>query len=206
MILIMESWTLSKIQKALSESNLQVIRISDLQNLLGLKNRNTTYKLTQRLIKKEILTSLIGGKYLVKTNPPAEFIIANILCEPSYISLESALSYYGILPQFPFAITSITSRKSRKYEVKTINKTFIYSRISSRWFWGYEKKDGFLIATPEKALLDILYFDSKGISNLDPKELDITQLRREEIMKLLESFETVAKYPKLKIILNMLND
>lgn len=100
------------------------------------------------------------GLYSLKTDPPSEEEVANALYKPSYISFEYALAYYNILPEMPYTITSATTKPTRLFTTQT--KTFSYHTIKKRVFTGYLlKKNGdkaFLIAEPEKALVDYLYF------------------------------------------------
>lgn len=77
------------------------------------------------------------------------------------MSLETALSFYGILDQFPYTVTSITTKKTR--EVKCRGKVFSYSQIKKDYFNGFKKQDNFLIAHPEKAVFDFAYFAYNGL-------------------------------------------
>ena len=120
---------------------------------------------------KKIIQKLLKGKYLFLLNSTNDFYLANFMHQPSYVSLESALSFYGIISGFPYRISSITPKKSRTITVG--KKEFSYSKIRSDLFWGYEKKEDFLIAEREKALLDYIYFYLKGLRTIDWKALDI---------------------------------
>ncbi|MBQ4407770.1 MAG: hypothetical protein II852_12280 [Bacteroidales bacterium] len=86
--------------------------------------------------------------------------IANKMYRPSYISLHSALSFYGIIPEEVVSITSVTTMKTNQF----VNDfgTYTYQKVKRNLFFGYEPKllqDGraMLFATPEKAILDLLY-------------------------------------------------
>ena len=116
----------------------------------------------ERQTKEGLFFRLKKGLYALKTDPPSEVEIANFLYRPSYISFEYALAYYNILPEMPYLVTSATTKPSRLF---TTNSTsYSYRSIKEEIYTGYylEKKDGksFLIAEPEKALLDHLYFVS----------------------------------------------
>lgn len=101
--------------------------------------------------------------------------VAFLIYEPSYISLESVLSYYNFIPEKVFAITSVTTKQTRKFSNDFGN--FIYRKISPKLFFGYniiQSKNGkYLFADPEKALLDYLYLNSGQINNLD----DVKEIR-----------------------------
>lgn len=86
--------------------------------------------------------------------------VANKIYSPSYISIHSALSFYGIIPEEVFSITSVTTLKTNKFANDF--GTYTYQTIKRDLFFGYEPKimsDGraMLFATPEKAILDLLY-------------------------------------------------
>jgi predicted transcriptional regulator of viral defense system len=88
------------------------------------------------------------------------FQIANRVYPPSYVSLESALAYYHLIPETVYAITSVGTRKTR-YLSSDLGE-FHYRTIQSTYYFGYqpiETREGhrFLMAEPEKAILDFLY-------------------------------------------------
>lgn len=91
---------------------------------------------------------------------PHPFCVANSLRKCSYVSLQSALSYHGMIPEYVPAVTSVTT--ARPEEVDTPDGRFIFRHVQQRLFFGYVEKEigpaqTALIATPEKALLDLLY-------------------------------------------------
>ena len=135
---------------------------------------DTFYLYIRKLIRLHILEKLERGIYIIKDRPPHEYNIANILHAPSYISFETALNFYGILSQFPYEITSATVGKSIQ---KTIHDTmYSYAHIQPSLFFGYQKKDGHLIAEPEKALLDQLYFAARGLRQFPIDEYDLSRI------------------------------
>jgi hypothetical protein len=166
----------------------------EVAKLFGVKEDNTAYKLLQRLKSKGVLTRVKKGLYLVRNSDFSSFRLANLLLQPSYVSLESALSYYGILAQFPFAVTSITPKRAQELQVN--KKEFAYSHVKADIYWGYQKDKDFLIARPEKALLDILYFASRGMRRLHANELDLSTLNKQ----LLCDYVKQAKYPPLELL------
>lgn len=187
----MERLSQSEIIKKLTSEELSLFTISDFKKLFSIKKDNTLYKIIERLTKKGILKRLIKRKYLFSLLSPSDFQIANFIYSPSYISLESALSFYGIITQFPYQITSITSKKTKNIE--TLNKEFIFFHIKKELFFGYEKKEMFLIALPEKALLDYLYFAAKGLRVFERGEFDLRKINK----KLFFEFVKKAKNKQL---------
>ncbi|OGD87689.1 hypothetical protein A2936_02105 [Candidatus Uhrbacteria bacterium RIFCSPLOWO2_01_FULL_47_25] len=166
------------IQQKIKALNLRFITPPLLASLLNRTNRNTVYKTLQRLEKYQVLTRLKKGQYLVTGADVPEFVIANFIVKPSYISLESALAHYGVIAQFTYTITSATTQRAQKiiYE----KREFEYSKINPRFFWGYEKQKSVMIARPEKACLDYLYLAAKGLRNSDINEWDLTSLNKNQ--------------------------
>lgn len=110
--------------------------------------------------KEGLFLRLKKGLYTLKTDLPNEKEIANALYKPSYISLEYALAYYGLLLESPYTITSITTKPTRLFTVNSL--AYSYKSFSPKAYTGYvlkkESWGGFLIAEPEKALADYDYF------------------------------------------------
>lgn len=177
----MKTYALSEIIMTLKKQNISLFTISDFARLFNLKNDNTLYKKIQRLEKKKIIKKIINGKYLFCISHANEFEIAHFIMNPSYISLESALSFYGIMAGFSYSITSITVRASKTIIIE--EKEFSYSHINQSLFWGYEKNGQSLIANREKALLDYCYFSLKGLRTpLDFNEIDVTQIDKTKLL------------------------
>lgn len=175
----METLSTADIIKTLEKKDISLFTLADFSRLFGLKNRQTLYKIIQRLEKAGVIEKLIKGRYYYCFNLGPAFRTANFLYSPSYISLESALSIYGIITGFPYKITSITTQKSKL--INADNREFQYSQIADKLFWGYELKDGFLLADKEKALLDYIYFGTKGLRNLEFDEMDFSQIDKRKL-------------------------
>jgi len=117
--------------------------------------------------KNGFLMRLKNGRYLF-TQDRARVKgdeVASFLYGPSYLSLETALAWYGFIPEMVYAYVSVTSRINRRF----INElgTFIYRHIKPQLFWGYAEIQTeyghILIAEPEKALLDYIYLNLRRI-------------------------------------------
>jgi predicted transcriptional regulator of viral defense system len=188
--------SISTIIKGLKQKEVSLFTPSDFKKFFKIKKKNTAYKILERLTKKGILNRLIKRKYFFVFSESDDFQIANFLYSPSYISLESALSFYGIITQFPYQITSIAPKKTRT--IKTIDKKFSYSHIKPQLFFNYEKKEKFLIASPEKALFDYLYFCSKGLKNFEKDDFDLKIIDKKKFLILLKE----TKQENLRKFLN----
>lgn len=114
------------------------------------------------LIKKGELIALKRGLYIpgveLDLPIPHEFLIANHLCGPSYVSTETALWYWGMIPERVYEVTSITLQSSKTY--RTPVGRFSFRHLKSPYYsFGIKRielapKQIALIATKEKALCD----------------------------------------------------
>jgi len=117
---------------------------------------------------------------------PHPFLIANRLIAPSYVSLQSALAYYDLIPESVPQVLSITS-KLRSKVIETSLGSFRYHNIQSPLFSGFSLvqvsiDQSAYLARPEKALLDLIYLtkqshtpeylDSLRLQNLDQLDMD----------------------------------
>ncbi|MFZ3085887.1 MAG: hypothetical protein WA097_04470 [Candidatus Hydromicrobium sp.] len=185
----MESITVDKATKILYAKGVSLFSINDAKKVFNIEKDNTLYKLLQRLEKKDIIKRIENGKYLFSFLEVSDFEIANFLTSPSYISLESALSFYGILSQFPYTITSITSKKSKRviYE----DKEYEFNHMESKYLYGFFKKNNFLIASPEKALIDELYFIAKKLRIISLEELDLTNINKKHLKSIVKKYDYI---------------
>lgn len=98
-----------------------------------------------------------------------DMYLANKIYAPSYVSLETALSHYSMIPEVSMSVTSITAKATRRF--KNQHGLFTYQSVQTKAFCGYtiENHKGFdvLIAEPEKALVDYVYFKTLRKAKLD---------------------------------------
>lgn len=121
-------------------------------------------------VKKGLLERVVKGIYKFKeVKIEDEFYLASYLDQNSYVSLESALSFYGMIPEYPFSITSVTINKTKK--ISTSKGSFFYRKIKKELFFGFRiiSKDKYFyqMALPEKALFDFIYLNQKQIKSRD---------------------------------------
>ena len=135
---------------------------------------------------------------------------AGKICAPSYISLHTALSFYGIIPEAVVEITSVTTQKTCRYE-NTFGQ-FSYQTIRPRLFWGFEPKmmrDGrqYMMATPEKAIIDLLYLYPQYSTLDEMRELRFDddwmreELNKERLMEYAERIGSPALTKRIKLSL-----
>jgi len=196
----METISKQKAIQILIQKNISLLDIGTAQKIFSFQKENSLYKFLQRLEKANLLKRVVKGKYLFSLKEINDYELANLLLTPSYLSLESALSFYGILAQFPYTITSVTPLKTKKIIYN--EKEFEFAHLKKEYFFGYVKKDNFLIALPEKALLDELYFISKGLIRISLDELNLSLINRNKLGRMAEYYKflplenMVKKYVK----------
>jgi len=150
---------LIEIQNKLIESKLKVFSKLEFRRILQ-ATPISAQKLLERYTKRGVFVRLKGGLYALKTNYPSAYLIANKLYKPSYISFETALSYYSIIPEVVYSYTSATTRTTREFDVD--NQIFLFHKLKKSAFAGYKlteiNGEKVLFAEPEKALADYLYY------------------------------------------------
>lgn len=147
-----------------------VFKYVDLLKWFPNDNEQTIKQNLKSWVKKESLERIIKGIYKLKeTEIKEEFLLASYFNENSYISLESALSFYGMIPEYPYSITSVTTKKTKKFT--TNYGIFSYRKIKPDLFFGFKLITGnnylYRLATPEKALFDFIYLNQREIKTPD---------------------------------------
>jgi predicted transcriptional regulator of viral defense system len=110
---------------------------------------------------------------------PHPFLVANHLVRPSYVSLQSALAYYGMIPEYVPTTTSVTTDRPRAFD--TPLGKYSFRHIKKERFFAYrveqaaENQEAFL-AVPEKALLDQVYLRAGGDAAAYLKSLRLQNL------------------------------
>lgn len=173
------------------------------------------------LIKSGELIALKKGLYIpgIETDlkGPDLFLIANHLWGPSYVSLESALSYWGLIPERVYEVSSITIKLSKKY--KTPRGRFSYRVMPSPYYSfgtiSIELSPGqvAIIATPEKALCDkILTTAGLALRSttqtlrflLEDLRIDKESLRKLKLKELRSWIEDAPKKESLSMLVKTL--
>jgi hypothetical protein len=162
----------------------------DAQTLLNLlSDYRKPREWIRRMVKKGELIRLKNGFYLIagKLKQGKDTIIpyeqiANLLYGPSYVSLEWALSFYGMIPERVHTVTSMTLGRTKEYH--TPIGDFAYYPLSSiSYSVGVEQKKAsdsigrFLMASPEKALADLVFKTCKGL-NKEQLKIELLESKR----------------------------
>ncbi len=131
---------------------------------------------------------------------PHPFLIANHIVRHSYVSLQSALDHYGLIPEHVPVVTSITTSRPGHWETSLGN--FDYRHVKTDLFFGYRMEDVSggqvaLVATPEKALFDLLYLQPGSDQPAYLQELRLQNLESLDLSALLGLAENSGS-PKLR--------
>jgi len=165
--------------------------------------------------KKGYLVKLRNGWYCFReflSVPDHHFLIANSIYEPSYVSHQQALAFYGMIPEHIVDSVSVSTRKTNTFVVN--GRNFKYYSINKKLYFGYCFKElsvnglkrNFVIAEPEKAILDFLYiFDFyRTERDIEDLRLNNTVLRKNINWKKLTTyaarFELVSLEKKISMI------
>ena len=120
---------------------------------------------------------------------PHPYLVANRMVRGSYVSLQSAMAHYGLIPEYVAVTTSVTTARPARWE--TSLGAYQYRHIKAGLFYGYRHIDlgagqQAFVASPEKALLDLVYLQPGGdalpyiqglrLGNLE--RLDVDELGR----------------------------
>ncbi|MFH1713036.1 MAG: hypothetical protein ABH896_02505 [Candidatus Jacksonbacteria bacterium] len=139
-----------------------------------------------RLVKQKKLVRLLRGYYTLNLARVDWEQLACELIQPSYISFEYALNYYGIIDQIPMRITLATTKKGREYELP--GQIFEYSHFTPKVYFGYQIQGNMVIAEREKALLDELYLISLKKRHLSLEGLNLNQINKKLFNQWLRKF------------------
>lgn len=161
---------------------------------------------------KGYIKKIIKGFYFfTDTNLNDYFLyaISNQINRPSYISLETAFSYYNFIPEAVFSVTAVTTKKTNNFN--TGIGSFSYRHIKKTLFFAYDvieidKKLKFKIAEPEKAILDFLYLNTSINSLDDIKGLRLSKeaLREKLNLEKLKVYLKVFQSKKLELRIEIL--
>jgi len=168
-----------------------------------------------RWTKQNLLVKLRNSWYsfpdYLKT-PNIQYFVANKIYSPSYISLHSALAFYGIIPEAIVQTTAVSSLKKANFE-NTFG-LFSYQQILQELMFGNEQKTflnkhSLIFATPEKAILDLLYLYPQYNNEQEIIELRFDEefmqedLNVERLNEFTEKFQSKTLKNRVKLLLKI---
>ncbi len=187
-----------QVQEELKSSGLAVFTPREFYDVFGTSPKTGSVFISRNL-KSGLFLKLRNNYYMLKDSHPPLYSIANRLYQPSYISLESALSHYGIIPEVVYTVTSVTTKPTREF--KTPKSVFSYQRIKKSIFTGYSpvtiEGNVVLLAEPEKALADYLYFVDLKKSSLNDR-LNLKSIHKGRLLNFIKLFKRGSLLKKIK--------
>ena len=167
-----------------------------------------------RWVKTGKIYQLRRGLYSIappyQRRQPHPFLVANHLQKASYVSLQSALSIYGLIPEV--VNTTISVSMGRPERLETPLGTYEFRHIKTELLFGYQMielvEQSALVATPEKALLDLIYLQPGSDSAAYLKELRLQnteKLDKDLLRKQSEKFNTPKLQNAVKGILQLMS-
>lgn len=187
-----------ELSKVLRRHKMYLFTLGDIKNLFPKEKDKTIKNNFIRWLSKRYFVRLKRDLYefveLGLDSKVPDLYIANKLYAPSYVSMETALSIYSIIPDIAAGVTSVTSRSTRTFKNKY--GAFFYRSCQNRAFTGYSlmSYEGFKVyfADKEKALADFLYFRLRSGGLLDFVEERLNK----KILKKLD-WKKAFRYAKL---------
>lgn len=176
--------------KQISDIGLLVFTPVEFAGIFGVSEKTASVFISRGL-KNGMFIKLRNGFYSLSEPYIHPFFIANKLYQPSYVSLESALSYHGLIPETVYDITSVTTKSTREFSSPA--GCFSYRTIKKDAFRGYgpAKIGGVVVflAEPEKAVVDYLHFvDLK--KQLLNERLDLKKLNKKKLFSFAKLFRS----------------
>ncbi len=185
--------------------NSDIISREFLESVFKEKTEDATKALIKRGCQKGELIRVKNGLYILSADYQKyginNFTIANLMVTPSYVSLESALSYYNLIPEAVYTTTSVTTYLTHEYSSPV--GQFSFSHLKKNYFnhGFYQAELGanhFLIATPLKALIDTIIVKNKKYQTVEEIVEDL-RFNWDEF-KSLKEFVNRKKVKELKTI------
>lgn len=155
--------------------DMKIFQINHLKLLTSMSEPSLRVALS-RLTKNKTLKRICRGFYANPFNVPTLEEISAQIYQPSYISLESALSAYGILSQIPQVLTCVTTQLPRRF--KTGFGAIEYRQIKGAYFYGFKQMPHYRFAEREKAVADYMYFSRSQYRRQKLDGLDTSELNR----------------------------
>jgi predicted transcriptional regulator of viral defense system len=169
--------------------------------LAGDVDPNDVRRQLSRWVKAGKIRQLRRGLYMLEppyqSVAPHPFLIANALVPGSYVSEQSALAYYGLIPEYTPRTVSVTTLRPSQW-----NGGFYFQHIAPHYYFGYQlvtlsDQQRAFVAKPEKALLDLIHFTPHSDSPEYLAQLRLQNLEKMDLVQLHEFAERAGK-PKWK--------
>lgn len=185
--------------------------------ILDQKSSQNELNQINRWAKKGLLIRVRRGMYVFNAHDRKAVVdinyIANRMYEPSYVSLEYALNFYGLIPESVKNVTSVSTRKTNVF--RNDLGVFSYSHLKPQAFRGFknigEARAPIYMAEPEKAVVDFVYFhlsqfgkNSKSVFEQSYRFQNIEELRAEKLIEWGRLFMNKKLLKTLNVLCRMI--
>ena len=181
---------LHQVVKKLKEKKMNLFTPLDFRRVFDVSNWACRWFIKIHTKEGDFL-KLRKGLYMLADHPVNYYLIANRLYEPSYISFDAALSFYGIIPETIYTIISATPKTTRECKVENIR--FVYHKLKKGTYTGYKaikhQDSTILIAEAEKALADYLYFIELKKRNFSYERLNLKKIKKSKLVAYVKLFK-----------------
>ncbi len=184
----------------------KLFSLSDITLLTGEKKSTVSVQLS-RLVSSDVVDRPVKGWYVNPFNPPDDEELAMVIRDPSYLSMEYALSRHSILSQNVVTYILVTPRLP--YTYRSDDRVFEYHQIKRSLFWGYQKEGIIQVAEAEKALLDLVYIRFSRGTDMDEITLNslIDDMYTEDLdMEVLSSYSEKFDTTTRSFVLGLFDD
>jgi predicted transcriptional regulator of viral defense system len=156
----------------------KIYHSNDLALLWDIKNKNTLYTTIKRYVQKGVLVPIYKGLYstvpLTQLDPLE--LGKSIIHRYTYLSMESVLAQAGIIAQTTYMVTFVSDLPKK---VIVGSMSFLFRQLKAEYLnnpTGVTNQNGVFVATPERAVADMLYFNSKYHFDV-PESIDFKKVK-----------------------------
>jgi predicted transcriptional regulator of viral defense system len=173
----------SVVVSALTRKNISIFSVDDFTKLFKVTTPRASNFLARNSKPNSNFIKIKRGLYILTSNSPIKFEVANKSYQPSYISFATALSYYNIIPETVYTITSATTKGTKELAVQ--NTHYQYYKLKKELFFGYQpikiQQKIVLMADKEKALLDYIYLSSLKKQPIINERMNLTKIDKNKL-------------------------
>jgi predicted transcriptional regulator of viral defense system len=185
-------------QKTLRKKKIRIFSPQNIMQIFDVSQPAASffvYRNTKKGLLIRLKKSPTGSLYYLADYPPDQYVIANRLYEPSYVSFDAALAFHNLIPESIYGVTSATTKTTRTFIAAGIR--YYFCRIKEQLFTGYlpilHSSDIVLMAEPEKALTDLLYFVVLHKRIFQYERIKLEKINKSKLIK----YAKLYKQPKI---------
>lgn len=180
----------NQVKKLLEHTGKNFFTLSDLKKFYA-GDKESLKVLLSGWKQRDMIYNLGKGYYSVNAAGVDYLQLATVAAAFSYVSFEYALYYYNLIDQVPSVITLASKGRSKKLNMG--NQIFEYSHLKEDLFFGYDLINKMYMASPEKALADLIYLIARGKRLAELDSLNISKINKNKLKSILKKFPRYVK-------------